>query len=555
MAREEERKYDVGPSFVMPDLTAAVPPGGELVDRGVVTLTATYYDTPDLRLARSGASLRYRQGDRSPWTVKLPTGTPGVRHEISRAGEPGEPPAELVALVTAATRGAPIAPVVMLRSQRRRYELRDAAGQLLAEVADDDVTVGSNAEGVTVGSNAEGVTVGSNAEGVTVGSNAEGVTVGSNAEGVAVGSNAEWRFREVEVERAGASPELLDAVAARLIAAGALVGQSTEFRSKYARALGPAANRPPDLPAPEPLPAKPRAGDVLSAALRRSVGRLLDHDPLVRLGEPLPDGDTPVHQLRVGCRRLRSDLRTFGVLVDAAWANRLRRELRWLARRLGAVRDLEVLRGRLWRTAADPLDPVDPAAVARIDAHLAEAQRRAEKRLRSTLASDRYRSLLDALVGAAQRPRTTALAAAAATEVLPPLVAEPWQALVTGDADWPGAGELSPDDPDAAWHAVRVRAKRARYAVEAVAEPMAGPATKLGRRLSRLQDVLGEHQDAAVAADTWRQIAWDRPGDAGLLLAAGRLYERERAAIARVRAEYPAAWHAASRPGLVRWLG
>ena len=79
---EEERKYDVGPDFAVPDLSGAVPAGGRVVPLPPVTLTATYYDTEDLRLARSGASLRYRRGDAEPWTVKLPTGSVGVRHEI-----------------------------------------------------------------------------------------------------------------------------------------------------------------------------------------------------------------------------------------------------------------------------------------------------------------------------------------------------------------------------------------------------------------------------------------------------------------------------------------
>ncbi|MBA3653054.1 MAG: CYTH domain-containing protein, partial [Actinobacteria bacterium] len=54
------------------------PPALDGVVEGVVAvpvetqeLDATYYDTSDLRLARSGASLRYRTGEGpSRWTVK-----------------------------------------------------------------------------------------------------------------------------------------------------------------------------------------------------------------------------------------------------------------------------------------------------------------------------------------------------------------------------------------------------------------------------------------------------------------------------------------------------
>jgi len=51
-------------------------------------LDATYYDTKDLALARSGVTLRYRtEQSGSPWTVKLPDHTNGKRHRSSR--DPG----------------------------------------------------------------------------------------------------------------------------------------------------------------------------------------------------------------------------------------------------------------------------------------------------------------------------------------------------------------------------------------------------------------------------------------------------------------------------------
>lgn len=518
MAIEEERKYQVDPSFALPELAGCLPAGGQLVAGDPVTLTATYYDTADLRLARAGASLRYRRGDQQPWTVKLPAGAPGVRHEISRTGRPGTPPDELVGLVTATTRGAPLAPVATIRSRRLRYELRDRDGTVLAEIADDTVSVLEE-------------------------------------------RRVREKFREIEVERVEAErvdgervegeSDLLDRVGALLTGAGAEAGV---FTAKYVRALGDAAAAPPDAPPPGPLDPKPRSGDVVTRAIRASVARILGHDPLMRLRENLPDGDTPVHQLRVGCRRLRSDLRTFRPLIDSQWGKRLRREVRWLAGTLGAARDAEVLRARLHRTAADPLVPVDAAAVARIDAELAARQVAALDAIEEALRSDRYLALLDTLVDAAQRPQLTPLAVASAREVLPRLVAGPWRVFAYGERGVDGAADLAPDAPDDAWHAVRVSGKRARYAIEAVAEVIGGEAPRLSRRLAAVQDLLGEHQDAAIAAQTWLDIANSDPDDHALAVAAGRLYERERAAIRQVRADFPAAWQRASRPKLTSWL-
>jgi CHAD domain-containing protein len=109
-------------------------------------------------------------------------------------------------------------------------------------------------------------------------------------------------------------------------------------------------------------------------------------------------------------------------------------------------------------------------------------------------------------------------------------------------------------DPDAVWHAVRIRGKRARYAVEAVAPVLGGRAVDLAGALGTVQNLLGEHQDAAVAADTWLAIARAHPDDHALAVTAGRLYERERATIRRVRKRLPAAWAAADRPRLTGWL-
>jgi CHAD domain-containing protein len=515
---EEERKYEVEPSVALPDLTGCLPAGGVVEPADPLTLTATYYDTGDLRLARTGASLRYRRGDDEPWTVKLPSGVPGTRHEISMPGPPDRPPPRLVALVTATTRAAPLRPTVMLRSRRKRYELRDADGGVLAEVADDAVSVLD-------------------------------------------GPRVLGRFREIEVERVSGDRTLLDAVEVKLMAAGAVAG---EFVPKQERALafapGPlreAAARPPDVPAPsgEPLERDVRAGDVVTEAIRRSVARILTHDPLMRLRFPLPDGDTAVHQMRVGCRRLRSDLRAFRPLVDRAWSDHLRDQLRWLARVLGAARDAEVLRARLRKVAAaDPLAPVDPAAVSRIDANLAAREHAALDAVDDALTSGRYHALLDALAAASAAPRLTALAAASAREVLPDLVSRPWYRLAHGSRGIPGAADLTADAPDSEWHALRVNGKRARYAVEAVADVVGGEAAVLGRRLAKLQDLLGEHQDAAVAAETWLAIAASDPDDHALAVTAGRLSERERESIRRVRADFPAAWRKLDKRRLLGWL-
>jgi CHAD domain-containing protein len=506
---EEERKYEVEPKFALPDLTGALPSGSRVQTRDPVSLRATYYDTADLRLARAGASLRYRRGDREPWTVKLPTDVPGIRHEISRPGIPQAIPAELVALVTAYTGGRPLGPALVMRTQRRVHDLVDGADRPLAELADDLVVVLD-------------------------------------------GKQVRMRFREIEVERREAGRKVLDRIDAAMRDAGAVTGT---FVPKHVRGLG-GVGGPVLIPPSGALSKRATAGEVVVEAIRAGIGRMVAHDPLVRLRTPLPDGDTAVHQMRVGCRRLRSDLRTFRPLLDPAWAAGLRAELSWIADILGGARDAEVLRARLRRTAgADPLAPLDDASVARIDADLAARHEDSLTALDKALASDRYLALLDLLVAAAAAPKLVLdRSDRPARELLPRLVAKPWRQLAYGSDGVTGAGALDRMAPDDDWHEVRIRGKRARYATEAVAGVLGGAAAELGKALARVQNLLGEHQDAVVAAQTWLGIARADPDDHALAVTAGRLVERERAVVREVRDAFPDAWAATDRRRLTEWL-
>ncbi len=498
---EEEVKLAVPGRFALPELTD--PDGGvhAVEAAGTRTLRATYWDTADLRLARNGITLRYRTGENGPpWHLKLPLPghSPGTREELTSKGKVGAVPAELRALVTGWVRGAELAPVATLRTVRAVYRVLGPDGTELAELVDDMVSVLD-------------------------------------------GQRAVARFRELEVERRGGAETVLPRLRDRLVAAGAVEG---EFTPKVVRALGPAATQPSDLPAPPALTGKVTGGDVVAAALATAARGLVRQDAPVRRGAP-----DAVHQMRVACRRLRSDLRTFGPLLEAGWADGLRDELSWLADSLGAARDLEVQRERIRAAAgADPLAPVDPAATGRIDALLAGAETAALAAALATLNTARYARLLDRVVDSARQPALTPLAGKPADQAIAPLVAAAWQKLTAQ------AGKLRPGGADQRWHRVRILAKRARYAGEAAAPAVGRPARKLAAAAESIQDLLGRHQDAAVTAQTLLELAHRHPDDLALVLTCGRLAERERAAVRASRAAFPAAWERAASPRATRWL-
>ncbi|MET7421661.1 CHAD domain-containing protein [Dactylosporangium sp. NPDC005555] len=326
----------------------------------------------------------------------------------------------------------------------------------------------------------------------------------------------------------------------------ALVGGAAEDLARIAERLT-AAGAVPDPADAGPSGDDGSAGAVVAGALRSEVTRILRHDAFARLRETMPDGDTPVHQMRVGTRRLRSDLQTFQALLDPAWSRPLRAELGRLAGALGGARDIEVMRARLHVTAAaDPLVAVDTGSVARIDATLAGRQETALSALDEALRSPRYVPLLHELV---RPPRLVGRHAAPAVKVLPGLVRKPWRQFEAG------AAALTPDLPDDDWHEVRKLAKRARYAADAAARIVGPEAAVLAKRIAKAQKVLGDHQDAATAADTWLFVArfLDR-GDHRLAVTAGRLFERERAAVTRARAAFPAVWAAVCEENTTAWL-
>jgi CHAD domain-containing protein len=378
------------------------------------------------------------------------------------------------------------------------------------------------------------------------------------------GTEVRSAFREIEVERKAGPRKVLRRASKALLAAGATTGA---FTAKHVRALGERAQRPPDLlvpasiggPASGSVAVPPRghnatAAAVVTYALRMDVFRTLSHDPLVRLRAPLPGGDTAVHQMRVGIRRLRADLWTFKPLV-ADWVMPLRKELAWIGDMLGAARDAEVLRARLRRTVThDPVSPLDAAAVARIDAELVARHEEALDRLADAMDSDRYVRLVNTLVLTAAAPPVTEAALQPASAVLPRLVARQWHRLADGSRGVNGAGELDPAAPDDEWHEVRKRAKHARYATDAAAPAIGAAAADLGMALAAVTDALGAHQDAAVAADTWLSIALAEPDNHSLAITAGRLIERERAAVMAARRTYPRCWSDATADRLIAWL-
>src|SRR6202035_374769 len=81
-------------------------------------------------------------------------------------------------------------------------------------------------------------------------------------------------------------------------------------------------------------------------------------------GPGTPDS---IRKVRIAARRIRTDLQTFGALLEPEWTGALRDRIGALTTRLGTVRDAEVLAGRLAELAALLPEEERPAALPIVD--------------------------------------------------------------------------------------------------------------------------------------------------------------------------------------------
>jgi CHAD domain-containing protein len=245
----------------------------------------------------------------------------------------------------------------------------------------------------------------------------------------------------------------------------------------------------------------------LRASLQAHVAALRSHAPNVSADRDPEE----LHDTRVAVRRLRALLRAARPLIDDARAEPLRGELGALGKRLGPARDADVLLAYL-RAEMEGMDEpgvdelLERAAAARIEAYVDA---------RAALDDDGFERLLHKL---------DAFSASVVIRdgSLDGLVAAQAKKLRKAMQD------VSSDE---ALHDARIKAKRVRYAAEAAGDK------QTAQRAKRLQDVVGEHQDAVVADQRLRELV-----DADTAILVGRLVERQAQRRRSSREALPKAW-------------
>jgi CHAD domain-containing protein len=207
-------------------------------------------------------------------------------------------------------------------------------------------------------------------------------------------------------------------------------------------------------------------------------------------------GPEPVHQMRVAVRRLRSAIKIFRRALASPEIAEADKGLKALAAKLAPTRDWDVF---VTETAA-PIREAFPAE-RRLDRLLAATERRrraCHEDLQQYLTSAVFRRLGIELACLASGP----VGSLPVETAEPPMPLSDFAAQMLGKRHERLAqidDRLSTLEP-AVLHAIRLQAKRLRYAAEIFAPMYPGKATqRFLRRLSRLQDCLGTLNDGAVA--------------------------------------------------------
>jgi CHAD domain-containing protein len=234
-----------------------------------------------------------------------------------------------------------------------------------------------------------------------------------------------------------------------------------------------------------------------AALLKKRLDTFTKTLPGVEQGEM-----SSIHRARVASRRLREMLPTLHV-KHASAAHKLGKRLRKITRRLGVVRELDVL--------AHVLDELHlsrrerSVAIGRVGMVVAKERDAARKRFAAHVPVDEMRRIA--------RKLDRVVAELANAEHAEPTHADrSWRWVIEARVARRAAHLLSSvSDAGAVYlperlHTVRIAMKKLRYAAELLAEGGGDPAEVSLRHLRRGQDLLGQMHDLAVLLDRVRGV-------------------------------------------------
>ncbi len=434
--------------------------GFELVEQPEIRQVDRYFDTPSWDLFRSGWAFRWR--DAGPYTLLCLKSFGAVAGNVHRRDEVEQEVDVLPESMDAFPRGVvadrlgellgegmdPPRELFRLETHRRVYRVQKGSSVLLLCV-DESAVFPSAREGAT--------------------------------------REAALRFHELELELEEGEGNALANVAKEIEQELAFLParQSKFERGLQAVGLDPLTSMRSRASTAKASTPKGPYSVLLRRRLSEQFEALLRQEP--RAWEGLdPEG---VHQMRVASRRLRVALGELRELpkVPPKLVAKWRHEVQWICHCLGAIRDLDVHQ-EILATRAEGTGLPAYLEARRVEARVA---------LREALASERYAdfkrmfpSFLDGAFWRKTKKRSPTIRKAARKALLPALKAFRKQ------------GRQVEKRMDArALHSLRIHGKHLRYLLEIFKPTFPSGLRVFVNETKRLQNQLGEHQDACVALD------------------------------------------------------
>ncbi len=443
---EVELKLIAGPSFDAAALQQKLGTVGTLVKTEAFEQRDTYLDTPAAELVALGLSARVRS-KKSGKTVDIKP-VPIIsdlvmrRSEfsapVSKKGDPSRTLRKLLAKVLGVALDGDAGPVLTLVTERVMHTVAVESSRV--EVCVDTVRV------------------------------------------LSARDEEAGRFLEVEAELVEGDESSLHVLAAAFEA----FDLTPSGRSKYVRARE-LVELPPyawGAEAPTFTPQTDMA-EAARAVCRQQLQLVHNYEPGTRIGL-----DTEhLHKMRVATRRLRTAMRVFEAAFTKNDSKTVGRGFRWLGRRLGAVRDLDVavLAMPAWRSRFGP----EPASGWEgLGQRLETLRSRARRELVDALDSSRWTELSEA---AEQVFASATHTCGPLSDHMAPLLEVRLAAFEAGVQTFLETHSLA----DA--HQLRILGKRLRYTVEFLRPALATDVRPLLKRLATFQDELGAMQDASEA--------------------------------------------------------
>ena len=417
--------------------------------RSTERLVNIYYDTPDLALHCNGIALRLRQSRRR-WlqTVKCAGITQAGLSSRPEWEDPYGGHFDFSTIDDPVTRKRldrlkqRLGPIFETNFRRTTWKMREAGAELI--VALDRGSIIANGKVVIIS--------------------------------------------EVEIELASGHVDQIFAFANRLAQHFPLTpGLWSKAERGYRLFLGT-----PDRPA-HAMPVVLDSAMAPGSAFRNIALSCLNHLQQNHQGAMVSDDAEYIHQMRVALRRLRAAMRLFRSVLPPSLDEQLLPPLRSLMTALGSARDLDVLVEEIVAPVVAAL-PEEPR-IAALASLVAERRHDARRQVIALLVAPEYGRLLllamtrlSSLINGESDAAETALATFAATH----LKRMRRKTLRIAHA-------AHQNDPTSL-HALRIAAKRLRYALEFFAPllPARRTATLLNH-LTQLQDKLGQLNDLANA--------------------------------------------------------